>query len=193
MTLVPDFDIGLWNAWIIMVAFLAASFLPFFVWSENADARMEGDPGFKASGPGARLAFVVTHLVLMPFTLVYSFFVPLERGTWWLYSGLIVSGAAILMALWTSVLFATAPVDRPITHGVYAVSRHPMYVAGVGAYAGIGLAGTSWVFLACAAAEMAAWAVAVPEEERNLVAKYGVAYTEYVQRTPRWLGLPRRR
>ena len=38
MTLTPDFEFGLWNAWIVVVTFLIGSFLPFFVMSQKADA-----------------------------------------------------------------------------------------------------------------------------------------------------------
>lgn len=191
MTLVPDFELGLWNAWIIMVTFYVASFLPFFVAGKKADARMQGEPSFGEAGVGARVGTIVTHVVLMPLTLIYSFFVPLQQGNWWLYSGLIVSAVAIVMALAASISFVTAPLDEPMTTGVYAVSRNPMYVAGVLVYAGIGLAGASWVFLAFAVIEMAAWAILVPEEERAMIAKYGTAYEEYMRSTPRWIGLPK--
>ena len=126
MTLVPDFEFRLWNAWIILAVFYLVSFLPFFVGGKRADPRMESEPAFKETGTGYRAAIVVTHLVLMPLTLIYSFFVPLERSGWWLYSGLIVSAVAIVMALVASVFFVTAPLDAPMTQGIYAISRHPM-------------------------------------------------------------------
>jgi protein-S-isoprenylcysteine O-methyltransferase Ste14 len=191
MPLVPDFEFGLWNAWIIVVVFLGASFLPFFVGGKKADARMEDEPGFKEFSTGTRVAVIVDHLVLMPLTLIYSFFVPLEQGNWWLYSGLIVSVVAIVMAFAASVSFATAPLDGPMTDGVYAISRHPMYAAGILVYAGVGLAGASWIFLACAVVDFVVWQIAVPEEERSMVAKYGTPYEDYMQRTPRWIGLPK--
>ena len=68
-----------------------------------------------------------------------------------------------------------------------------MYVAGSLVYVGVGLAGTSWVFLGFAVIAMLAWRGGVPEEERNMVAKYGTAYEDYMRRTPRWIGLPKPR
>lgn len=193
MTLVPDFEFGLWNAWIIIVASLVAGFLPLMVWGNKPEARMEGEPDFKDTGPAYRIGMLLTHAVLMPATLLYGFFVPLERGNWWLYSGLIVSGIGIIMMLTASVTFATAPLGEPMTHGVYSISRNPMYLASFLVYAGVGLAGTSWVFLLFALLVIAGFGLAVPEEERVMVAKYGAAYEEYMRRTPRWIGLPRAR
>lgn len=191
MTLVPEFEFGLWNAWIIVVAFLVTSFLPFLVYGEKADARMQGEPTFGEAARASRLGTIITHVVLIPGTLAYSFFVPLDLGTWWLYTGLIVSVAGIAMSLAAGVAFATAAVDEPLTRGVYAISRNPMYFAGVLVYVGVGLAATSWVFLVCGVAEIAGVRLVVPEEERNMIGKYGPAYERYMLRTPRWIGLPK--
>ena len=193
MTLVPDFEFGLWNAWIVIVVSLIASFGPFMVWADKPEARTEGEPGFKDNSPRVRAGVIITHAVLMPGTLLYSFFVPLETGNWWLYSGLIVSGIGIVVAAAASVAFATAPLDQPLTSGVYAISRNPMYLASFRVYAGVGLAGTSWVFLLCAVLAFVGYSLVVPVEERVMVAKYGGAYENYLRRTPRWLGVPRAR
>ena len=94
-------------------------------------------------------------------------------------------------ALAASVTFSTAPLDQPLTTGVYAISRHPMYVSGALVYTGVGLAGTSWVFMVCAVVEIVAYAGVVPIEEQVMLDKYGTAYRDYTQRTSRWIGLPR--
>jgi protein-S-isoprenylcysteine O-methyltransferase Ste14 len=190
MTLSPDFDLGWWNAWIILVVYYAASFVPFFAGGNKADARMEGEADLKEAGTGVRTAAIVDHAILMPLTLLYSFFIPLERGNWWLYSGLIISVLAILLAVAASVSFATAPLEEPMTTGAYALSRHPMYLSRVLVFLGLGLAGTSWVFLACAVVDFIVWSLAVPEEEQGMVSKYGMAYEEYMRHSRRWIGLP---
>jgi protein-S-isoprenylcysteine O-methyltransferase Ste14 len=193
MSLVPDFDFGLWNAWIIVVVYLAVSFVPFMLGGKTAEDRMEGEPGFKDWSTAARVTAIVDHGILMPLTLIYSFFVPLERGNWWLYTGLLVCAIAIVIAAAASAAFATAPLEEPMTTGAYAISRHPMYVTGILLYLGVGLAGTSWIFLLCAVIDFAVWRMAVPEEEHHMVAKYGSAYEDYLQRTPRWIGWPKGR
>lgn len=193
MSLLPEFEFGLWNAWIMVVAYLAASFAPLMLGGRQAEARMENEPGFREWAPRTRAGVVIDHAVLMPLTLLYSFFVPLEPGNWWLYSGLVIGASAMAMAAAASIAFTKAPLDGPIMSGVYAFSRHPMYVSGILLYAGVGLAATSWIFLLCAAVDTVAWHLAIPEEERNMSEKYGAAYEDYLRRTPRWIGLPRAR
>ncbi len=190
MELLPDLSIGFWNAWILMVVALAATFLPFLFGGRTAEQRMADEPDFGEYPIRCKAGVIVTHAVLMPFTLIYSIFVPLALGTPWLYAGLAVYGIATSTYLATSVAFITAPLDEPMTTGVYAISRHPMYVSGILVYAGIGLAGTSWVFVACAAVAALGYAGVAPAEEDVMLEKYGAAYRDYMHTTPRWLGLP---
>lgn len=75
--------------------------------------------------------------------------------------------------------------------GIYAISRHPAYLGFFLAYAGIGIACASWVFLLCALVWIGSWHFGVVAEERMLLEKHGDAYRHYMDRTPRWIGLPR--
>lgn len=131
-----------------------------------------------------------THVVIMPFTVVYSVFLPLKLGTGWLYSGLVVYAVGLVVSVMATHSFAATPIGEPVTGGIYRVSRHPVYLSGFLVYLGIGLAGASWVVLLCAVLWIVLWCLVVPAEERLLVDRYGQAYREYMRRTPRWIGRP---
>jgi len=138
-----------------------------------------------------KIVVLITRVIIMPFTMVYSFFLPLKLGTAWFYVGIPLCFLGIVMGLMAGVSFATAPLDKPMTKGVYSVSRHPIYFGGFLEYVGIGIASASWIFLLCAAVWVITWRIGVANEERFLVEKYGNAYREYMNRTPRWIGMPR--
>jgi protein-S-isoprenylcysteine O-methyltransferase Ste14 len=128
----------------------------------------------------------------MPFTLIFSIFVPIKVGTWWFYSGLLIYVLGLVMVLMFSISFGTAPLGEPLSKGVYAISRHPLYLGFFLAYAGTGIACASWVFLLCAIVWIVSWYFGVIEEERLLLEKYGEVYQQYMNRTPRWIGLPKK-
>jgi protein-S-isoprenylcysteine O-methyltransferase Ste14 len=132
-----------------------------------------------------------THVVIMPLGFTYSIFLPLKLGTAWLYAGLPIFVLALVMTLMTTYNFAAAPLGEPVTRGIYRISRHPIYLSGFVLYAGIGIACASWVLLLCAVLWIVLWQIAVPAEERFLLEKYGNAYREYMERTPRWIGIPK--
>jgi protein-S-isoprenylcysteine O-methyltransferase Ste14 len=92
-----------------------------------------------------------------------------------------------------SISFSKAPLDEPITKGIYAVSRHPGYFGFFLAYLGIGIACASWLFILFALVWIIAWQFGIEQEERILLEKYGDAYRQYMNRTPKWIGIPIKR
>jgi protein-S-isoprenylcysteine O-methyltransferase Ste14 len=147
MSFIPAFEIGLWNAWIFMVLLLAAGIAPLYIDNEKTEKRCEGEPTGSELKMTTRIAHVITHIVIMPFTLIYSIFLPLKLGTLWFFAGLPIYLLALVMALMFSISFSTAPLGEPLSKGVYAISRHPGYFGSFLGFVGIGIACASWVFL----------------------------------------------
>ena len=90
-----------------------------------------------------------------------------------------------------SVSWATNPLDKPITRGVYRISRNPMDFGWFLVMMGIGLACASWLFLLFAMIWIIVGNRGAIAEERFCLEKYGDAYREYMNRTPRWIGIPK--
>jgi protein-S-isoprenylcysteine O-methyltransferase Ste14 len=193
MSLTPAFQIGLWNAWIPIVLLLAAAFVPLYIDNQRVEKRSEGDPKWSELSRTGKIAIVTTHLMIMPFTFFYSILVPLKLGTYWFVAGLPIYLLGLVFVLMMTITFSTAPLGEPLTKGIYAISRHPGYFGYFLALAGIGVACASWVFLLCALVWIVTWHFGVMEEESAMVERYGNAYGEYIERTPRWIGYPRKR
>ena len=192
MSLIPAFELGLWNAWIITVLFYVATLMPLQIGKEKANKRGQGEPvWWRGVSKTMTIVFFITHVVIMPFTIGYSIFLPLKLGTAWFYVGVPICFLGTVMGLMAVVSFATAPLDEPMTKGVYSISRNPMYFGMFLMYIGIGIACVSWIFLLCAVVWIISWHFGVPEEERILLEKYRSAYREYMDRTPRWIGIPK--
>ena len=191
MTLMPAFEIGLWNAWILQVFLFVALIVPNFLMSKEARGRTNRATQSVPLSKTEKILALSTHVVIMPFGILYSIFLPLKIGTLWLYVGLPIFALALVMTLMTSIKFATTPLDEPVTKGIYQISRHPIYLSGFVMYIGIGIACASWVILLCAVLWIVLWRIVVPAEERFLAEKYGTVYREYMKRTPRWIGIPK--
>ena len=191
MSLLPTFQIGIWNAWIFMVILYAAAFVPLSINNQKAEKRMDGEPKGNDQKRVTRIVNTITHMIIMPFTLIIGIFLPIKLGTWWFYLGLPVYLAGLIMVLLFSISFGTAPLGKPLNKGVYAISRHPSYFGFFLAYIGIGIACASWIFLLCGFVWIIAWHFGVIEEERILLEKYGDAYRQYMKRTPRWISFPK--
>jgi len=191
MSLIPAFEIGLWNAWIFMI----------WPWVDMLAIRLVGlDVYRRASGLPSEMKNshryrVVSYVSMAVDTMAvaYSIFLPLQLGTRWFYAGLSIFLLGLVVLTAAMVNFATTPMDVPITRGVYHYSRHPLYLASLLIYLSVGIASASWVFLLVFFVQSVSIRIAAVGEERYCLEKYGEAYREYVDRTPRWLGLPKSR
>lgn len=78
MSFIPAFEIGLWNAWIFMVLLFTAAWVPLYIDNEKVEKRGEGEPTGSELKKTTKIAHVITHIIIMPFTLIYSIFLPLD-------------------------------------------------------------------------------------------------------------------
>jgi len=191
MSLAPVFEIGLWNAWILQLLFFLTMIVPDFLIGKEGRKRTKRMSQFVPFNRAEKILAYSTHVIIMPFVIVYSIFLPLETNTVWLYVGLPIFAVSLVMYVVTILNVATTPVDEPVTKGVYRILRHPIYFGGFLMYIGVGIACASWVVLLCAVLWLVLFHIVVPTEERFLVEKYGGAYQEYMNSTPRWIGIPR--
>ena len=187
MSLIPEFELGLWNAWILIVSYLLVNFgLPFLLVKRKS--------AFWAWPSYTRLERICldTGVVLMGGLWIYSIFLPLSLGTAWFYAGLSVYLLGLAFVATAILTFIATPVDEPNTTGIYRISRHPLYLGMFVVYVGIGIASASWVYLLIALALLATYRTAfVIPEERMCCEKFGDSYREYMNRTPRWIGIPK--
>ena len=188
MSLIPAFEIGLWNAWIFTV--VDALTIPVFL--RIVKNRQSPSPE-KAMAGMSRVEKIILYASKVMFVpvLIYSIFVPLKLGTMWFYIGLPITLIGLIAGVMVLVNWATTPPDEPVTRGLYRYSRHPMYVAAFLMYVGLGIACASWVFLLFAVAFTVVSFVYANAEEQLTLEMYGDSYREYINRTSRYVGLPR--
>ena len=116
---------------------------------------------------------------------------PLKLGTLWFYIGVPVTLVGVITQAIVVANWASTPNNKPITRGLYRYSRHPMYIAGLLFYLGVSIASASWVFLLFAMVFTAASFAFVSDEEQSCLEQYGDSYREYMNKTPRWIGIPK--
>ena len=135
----------------------------------------------------------VIFMVVMVILTIYSVFLPLKLGTAWFYAGLTVYLVGLAMLLTSIVNISTTPLGQPFTKGMYRYSRHPMMFSESITFVGVSVASASWIFLLLSVVIIVLYTSQVVAEERGCLETYGDEYQEYMNRTPRWIGIPKSR
>ena len=192
MSLILTFELGVWNAWIFMVPTLLVTLLCILLMMKK------GAPGGPARVPckskTTLLVAILSKFVYFP-AVIYSVFLPLKLGAIWFYVGLPITLKGLVGSIVMLVNWVNTPAGEPVTRGIYRYSRHPMYVTGVFIFLGVSIMSASWVFLLLTII----FGVGVTRtyfvkiEEAQCLGHYGAAYREYMNRTPRWIGIPKSR
>jgi len=196
VSVIPEFELGLWNAWILSlfmflfimgVSPLVIRLLFGSSRSQESSKRHSARP--KLSDREKKIDYLSTITLLA--LLGYSVVLPLDLGTGWFYAGLFVYVMSIIFGFMAMINFAQAPLDKPATKGVYTISRNPMYFSMFLVFVGISLACASWLFLLLTIIWLILADIGVVAEERLCLETYGDSYREYMNRTPRWIGIPK--
>jgi len=188
MSLIPAFEIGVCNAWLFMIIF-PLQWIVVLVLPGQIGDRTSHPAEFKQDLRG-RMSGWVTQIFWIGATL-YSIFLPLKMGTAWFYVGLGVFVIGLLILVWATLIVVRTAPDTPFTTGIYRFSRHPMYLSMILVYLGVSIAAASWLFLLITAITFFLQRLQMIDEEKYCCRKFGHAYIEYMNITPRWIGIPK--
>jgi protein-S-isoprenylcysteine O-methyltransferase Ste14 len=189
ISLIPAFEIGLWNAWIFMIGFLLPPFISILYGKGKATSKK-----WMVSVPikHEKLLNIISTVIIVA-GFIYSIFLPLQLGKVWFYIGLVIFLIALVISLSATFISRATSIDKPFTQGPYRYSRHPLYVAQTLIFISITIACLSLVFLLITVIMQSFHIIYAPAEEQYCLKRYGKDYMEYIKRTPRWIGSPKSR
>ncbi len=190
MSLIPAFELSLCNAWIFIVPQILISIISNIILKRRETYESKEELA-RHTEKEKRVSKIEAFLIL--FIIFYSIFLPLNLDTAWFYAGFIVYWLCIIFLVIANGAFATTPLDKPVTKGVYRISRHPMNFGIFLIFIGIGIACVSWIFLLCGIVFLILMHIWIPSEEKWCLEKYGNEYREYMDKTPKWIGIPKSR
>ena len=191
MSWFPALEIGLWNAWILVFHPLLFPFIMIAMFTAGI-GEMWKKMGEVQYENGEKRVFMIS-MVVMLLLLIYSVFLPLKLGTVWFSAGFAIYLVGLVLYLTAIVNIATTPLGQPWTKGIYRFSRHPMTFSISISWAGASIASGSWILLLLSVVVIVLQTAEATAEERGCLETYGDEYREYLNRTPRWIGMPKSR
>ncbi len=188
MSVVPAFEPGIWNAWWFMIVFLLQWMIVAL--SPGNIAKRTAHPSDIKPERKGKIAGAITQIFWMG-AILYSVFLPFKTGTAWFYTGLGFFIIGLIILILATISVSRTDADKPFTGGVYRISRHPMYLSMILIYIGVSVACASWLFFIITVITFFLQRWQMIQEEKYCLAKFGQYYREYMQRTARWIGIPK--
>lgn len=178
----PIFQLGVMNAWLLCIPFLLPAFF-IGVMRKDIAKRMSDMTGYNA----AEKFFTITaSLAPYPF-MISTVWTPFTSFKPLLYGGLLLYGFGILAFYASIYVVILTPPDKPLSSGVYRLSRNPMYVSAALVFLGICMLSANLQLFAYLVGLIVFQHFMILAEERICRQKYGAAYQVYVEKVPRYL------
>ena len=183
-----NLQIGMCNAWIFMSVFILQMIVIMFT-DKSIRERSHVPKDARQTSLEIGIGYFANIVWLL--ALGYSVFLPLLFGTLWFYVGFSVFIFGTLLLSFATYSFISAPIDQLIQKGVYSLSRHPMYLATFLICLGSGIATASFILIMLSIIIFICFNYESRIEERYCQKMYRDPYNEYMNRVPRWLGIPK--
>jgi len=186
----PTFEISFWNAWILALFTILHPMIIKFVDKAFGNGDINRKMGDVTPNEGEKKPIPIPTILLIVL-FFYSIFLPLKTGTPWLFTGLAIYIVGVAIFLSAIIVAAKTPINQVFSQGMYRYSRHPLYLSFLFIFLGIGVASASWLFLLLLMVWMIFPISQITSEEQGCLEIFGVEYQEYMNRTPKWLGIPK--
>ena len=182
MELLSTLKIGWLNGWILICLLYLTYGIVLLAFPKDVVARL-----YDKSGRTKRqriIIYVGSFFAFVYFVLII--FTPLKLGSGVFILGLVVFAVGLAGFVTALFNFKHAPLDQPVTGGLYRISRHPQQLMFFVAFLGICVAIGSWLALFLQLLSSLFLHTRILAEEQACLERYGDSYRDYMKRIPRY-------
>ena len=183
-----EISIGWAYAWWFPAVYLLMTLVIMIIFGKGFIKKFLRFPGARFKG---KIPTLVSSTLFSRGIMAYAIFIPLQVGTIWFWIGITVFSISAIFSAISMINFASTPHNQPVTKGMYRISRNPVQVLAIIMVIGIGLATLSWIILVTSLLLAVVSYPTFLAQERSCLEMYGHAYRKYMNRTPRWIGIPK--
>lgn len=176
-------SLGIFNGWIFFSIFLLVNLILIFIFPKHFSKRLFAIPYFNSKSEAVPS---VLYAFLFNSTMIYSIFVPIQIGSLHSYIGISLFFLSIIFFIIALINYATTSPNKPVTKGVYKISRHPQQIFAIMVWMGCGVATSSFVIILSCIMQSILLYPSMIAQERFCIEKYGIQYENYIKKTARY-------
>ena len=183
-----ELSIGWGYAWWFPAVYVLITIVIMIIHGIDFTKRYLRLPGARFKG---KIPTLISSTVFSRGIMAYAIFLPFQIDTAWFWVGVSIFCICIILSAIAMANFALTPQNQPVVKGLYRIARHPVQIMAIIMSIGIGIATLSWIIIV---ASLLLAVMSYPTflaQERSCLEMYGDAYRDYMNRTPRWIGIPK--
>jgi protein-S-isoprenylcysteine O-methyltransferase Ste14 len=178
----PALKIGLLNGWLPLLLFYVVFGILLVIFPKDVVSRL-----YERSGWTKRMKIMRAFgLIFILSWFLIVIFSPLKVEN----LVFIIGGSIYALGLICFVIalfnYKDTPLDRPVTKGLYKISRNPQHVTLFLSFLGISIAIGSWLATLLISIGIVLGHMRILTEERACLEQYGDAYKIYLEQVPRY-------
>ncbi len=179
----PKLELGWFNGWIFLMVHVVLQAIFILTCSKEVKVRLfDRGTGWTKT----QKTFTLIGKVFGLINIILIILSPLKFGSIESIIGLIIFLIGITGLVISIINFKNAPFDKPITTGLYKVSRNPQIVTVCVIFLGYTLLIGSWLSMIILIFSFLGQHFSLLGEERRLTKQYGDSYLEYKKKVPRY-------
>jgi protein-S-isoprenylcysteine O-methyltransferase Ste14 len=182
MELFPELKISWLNGWLVLVLLGLTEGIVFLVFPKKVVRRLFDRSGWSQK----QQAFTVTGKLCALICLALLTLTPLKIGSPVFVIGAFLIALGLIGLVKALFDFKNTPLNEPVMHGLYRVSRHPQIVMSSLVILGACIAIGSWLALVFWTASRLLEHLGIVAEEEICLKQYGEAYGAYLKQVPRY-------
>jgi protein-S-isoprenylcysteine O-methyltransferase Ste14 len=182
MEFFPELKIGLFNGWLPLVLFSAVFGILLAIFPKSVVSRLYERSGWTRSMRLMRafgLIFIFSWFILAIFT-------PLKADNLVFITGGSIYALGLICFVIALFNYRDTPLDRPVTKGLYKISRNPQHVTLFLSFLGISIAIGSWIATLLISIGIVLGHMRILTEEKACLEQYGDAFKSYMEQAPRY-------
>lgn len=182
MEIIPKFSLELLNGWIYFVFYLIIFVIVMSTCSREVKKRL-----YDRSLWDKKTKIITAIGKIFSFAnIIMIFLAAIKFGTIEFIIGTVLYSVGLIGLGIAIINYRNAPLDKPITSGLYKISRNPQMVMIYIMFAGMVLVIASWINLIFLCITIISAHFSILGEEKALTEQYGQSYQEYKKKVPRY-------
>jgi protein-S-isoprenylcysteine O-methyltransferase Ste14 len=180
----PDFRIGVLNAWLPLALYFVGFLLALGSFSGQARARLFEDPKYGMPA-GVKLVRFLGQVAMVG-CIGMMVFTPLMPGALVFPVGVFIYTAGYGIMMVALHYFKHTPANQVVVTGPYRLSRNPQWVGLVLVLAGVAIMSGVWLYLGIILVVAIIYHLQVLAEEKACLEQYGDGFRAYMANVPRY-------